>query len=84
MAKIREKTLKKLKRKSFWPSIVLFLAFLIVSFTIVFAGIDLFATYIIGSKLTGLYEQAMDTGIMMERAVQDGESIAYGLDNVDH
>lgn len=84
MAKIREKTLKKLKRKSFWPSIVLFLAFLIVSFTIVFAGIDLFATYIIGSKLTGLYEQAMDTGIMMERAVQDGESIAYGLDHVDH
>lgn len=80
-SKIKEKTLKKLKRKSFWPSIVLFLAFLFVSVMIVFAGINLFATYIIGSKMMELYNQAMDTGVMVERFVQEGDSIPYAVAN---
>lgn len=84
MAKIKEKTLKKLKRKSFWPSILLFLAFLVVSTTVIFAGVDLFATYMIGSKLSAMYEQAMDTGIMMERVVQSGNKIIYAINYVGH
>lgn len=81
MSKIKEKTLKKLKRKSFWPSIILFLAFITVSITVVFAGIDLFASYIVGSKLSSMYAQAMDTGIMMERRIQEGRNIADALDD---
>lgn len=83
MAKIKEKTLKKLKRKSFWPSIVLFLSFVAVSIAIVTAGINLFAAYIIGAKLTGLYNQAMDTGIMIERFVQRGDKITNAVDYVN-
>lgn len=84
MAKIKEKTLKKLKRKSFWPSIILFFTFMVMSCTIIFAGINLFATYLIGSKLTILYDQAMDTGIMLERSVQVGDKITSAVTNAAH
>lgn len=83
MAKIKEKTLKKLKRKSFWPSIILFLTFLVMSCTIIFTGINLFATYIIGSKLTILYDQAMDEGIVMERSIQKGDQMLNAVGNVE-
>ena len=83
MSKIKEKNLRKLKRKSFWPSIVLFLTFMVVSITIIFAGIDLFATYIIGAKLTSLHDQAMDTGILMERSIQTGNKMVYAVGNVE-
>ena len=82
MSKIKEKNLKKLKRKSFWPSIIFFFIFLCVSFTVIFAGINLFATYLIGSKLTRLHDQAMDTGILMERSMQNGDKVDYAVGNV--
>ena len=84
MAKIKEKTLKKLKRKSFWPSIILFLAFLTVSFMVIVGGIELFAVYLIGSKVVGLHDQAMDVGIMMERSLGDGDDLVYAVNNVAH
>ena len=68
MSKIKEQALKKLKRKSFWPSIILFLMFLVISITVIFGGVELFATYIIGAKLTSLHNQTMDTGIFLERS----------------
>lgn len=83
MTKIKEKTLKKLKRKSFWPSIVLFLMFLFMSAIIIFAGVNLFAMYIIGSKLTILYDQAMDEGIVMERSIQKGDQMYSAVGNVE-
>ena len=82
MSKIKEKNLKKLKRKSFWPSIIFFFIFLCVSFTVIFAGINLFASYLIGSKLTRLHDQAMDTGILMERSMQNGDKVDYAVGNV--
>lgn len=83
MSKIKEKNLKKLKRKSFLPSILLFLTFMAVSVVVIFAGINLFATYTIGAKLTSLHDQAMDTGILMERSIQRGEKITYAVSNVE-
>lgn len=83
MSKIKEKTLKKLKRKSFWPSIVLFLAFVLASAIVILAGINLFATYIVGSKLSSTYAQAMDTGIMMERGMQDGRTIPDSVNDME-
>ncbi|MDD7642542.1 MAG: EAL domain-containing protein [bacterium] len=83
MSKIKEKNLKKLKRKSFWPSILLFLTFMAVSVVVIFAGINLFTTYIIGVKLTSLHDQAMETGILMERSIQQGEKITYAVSNVE-
>lgn len=83
MSKIKEKTLKKLKRKSFWPSIVLFFAFVLASAIVILAGINLFATYIVGSKLSSTYAQAMDTGIMMERGMQDGRTIPDSVNDME-
>ena len=83
MSKIKEKALKKLKRKSFWPSIIFFFVFLGMSFTVIFAGVDLFATYIISAKLSSLRDQAMDTGILMERSVQNGDKMISAVGNVN-
>lgn len=83
MSKIKEKTLKKLKRKSFWPSIVLFVSFVSASAIVILAGINLFATYIVGSKLGSMYAQAMDTGIMMERRMQDGRTAPDSVNDME-
>lgn len=83
MSKIKEQALKKLKRKSFWPSIVLFLMFLLISITIIFGGVELFATYIIGAKLTSLHDQTMDTGIFLERSTQHGNRIDAAVSEME-
>ena len=83
MSKIKEQALKKLKRRSFWPSTVLFLMFLVISISIIFGGVTLFATYLIGAKLTSLHEQAMDTGIFMERSIQRGGKLPHAISEVE-
>lgn len=82
MAKIKEKTLKKLKRKSFWPSIILFVVFLFVSVAVIGATINLFAVYLIGSKVVGLHDQAMDVGILMERCLGESDNLTYAVNYV--
>ena len=84
MAKRKGNTLKKLKRKSFWPSIILFVTFLFVSVAVIGAGINLFATYLIGSKVVGLHDQAMDVGILMERVLSEDDQLSHAVNSVVH
>ena len=82
MAKKKGNTLKKLKRKSFWPSIILFLTFLFVSVAIIGTTINLFTVYLIGSKVVGLHDQAMDTGILMERVLSEDDHLSHAVNSV--
>ena len=79
MTKIKEKTLKNLKRKRFWPSIVLFLTFSISSFLIIVIGIEVFVTYVVGSKIMNQSEVAQETAYVIEQKVQYGEDIPHAV-----
>ena len=76
MAKSKKDKLKKLKRKRFWPSVVVFLLFTSVCTGIVILAVDLFSTYIMGTKFTNFYTQATNLSMFVERRIEQGEDIA--------
>ena len=82
MAAVKKLTLKKLKRKSFWPSVIMFLVFATVSITLVFAGLQLLSNYILGARLSTACSQAMDTGIVMERCMNEKNDLTYAVNYV--
>lgn len=82
MAAAKKLTLKKLKRKSFWPSVIMFLVFATVSITLVFAGLQLLSNYILGARLSTACSQAMDTGIVMERCMNEKNDLTYAVNYV--
>lgn len=82
MADGKRLTLKKLKRKSFWPSVIMFLVFAAVSVTMVFAGLQLISNYILGDRLGTACSQAMDTSILMERCVKEKNGLTYAVNYV--
>lgn len=82
MAAGKKLTLKKLKRKSFWPSVIMFLVFATVSITLVFAGLQLLSNYILGARLSTACSQAMDTGIVMERCMNEKNDLTYAVNYV--
>jgi EAL domain-containing protein (putative c-di-GMP-specific phosphodiesterase class I)/GGDEF domain-containing protein len=84
MAKVKEKSLQRLKRKSFVPSIVLFCLFSMVSIAAILAGVQVVAMYIVGTELTSQYEQAMDTGTMMERYMAETAHIGAAVEDTDY
>ncbi len=79
MAAGKKLTLKKLKRKRFWPSVIMFLAFAMVSVALVFAGLQLISNYILGTRISTACSQAMDTGVLMERCVKEKGALTYAV-----
>lgn len=72
---------EKLRKKSIWPSIVLFVGFLASCIIIVGLFIQLFATYIMANKITQLYEENRYIGGMLDefsknRSISDAMSYA--------
>lgn len=84
MAKVKDKALKKLKKKHFWPSIVFFLMFLVLSISMIAGGIELFAAYVVETKLSAQYRQAMDIGNIMKSYVEDGDYVYYAVNYLGH
>lgn len=82
MSRTKKITLKKLKRTRFWPAVIMFLVFAVVSVSLVFAGLQLLSTYVLGTRLGTACSQAMDTGILMERCINEKGDFTYAVNYV--
>lgn len=60
------KLFKKLQKKRIWPSIVLFIGFIMSCIIIITLFIQFFATYIVASKITQLFEENHYIGSLLD------------------
>lgn len=83
MAQSKKNKLKKLKRKRFWPSVLVFLLFTFVCTGIVVLAVDLFSTYIVGSKLLTMYNHVTNMGVIVERNIEQGGTAEDAVRYID-
>ena len=60
------KIFKKLQKKRIWPSIVLFIGFIMSCIIIITLFIQFFATYIVASNITQLFEENHYIGSLLD------------------
>ena len=73
----KSKPIKGFRKKSIWPSIVLFLIFLVFGVGLIVTIISVFEEYIMDAKMAGICEDAEDLG----RLVSAGDEADF-MDNV--
>lgn len=67
----KNKTIKGFRKKSIWPSIVLFVIYLGFGVGLIVTIVTVFEGYIMDSKLAGMYEDAQDLGRLVTRHMEE-------------
>lgn len=67
----KNKTIKGFRKKSIWPSIVLFVIYLGFGVGVIVTIVTVFEGYIMDSKLAGMYEDAQDLGRLVTRHMEE-------------
>ncbi len=60
----------------------MFFLFALVSVALVYEGLNLFSNYILGTRLSSACSEAMDTGILMERLMEEDRDLTYAVNYV--
>lgn len=82
MSSVKEKRFKKLKRKKIWPSIVAFVMFIILCIVMIALFLQLFALYIMGTKIVQQYGEAQHVKAVLEGFLSNGDTITEAVDNI--
>lgn len=75
MSSAKEKRFKKLKRKRIWPSILVFVLFVVMCVVTIGIFLQLFVTYLMGTKVAQHYEGTQHVSEVMDQLLADGASI---------
>lgn len=67
MKRNKNKPIKGFRKKSIWPSIVLFVVFLFFGVGLIVTIIGVFEVYIMDAKVAGIYEDGEDLGKLVNR-----------------
>ncbi len=81
MSDNKDKSLKKLKKRHLWPSLVMFFLFLLVSAMAIALLIEFYSVYVVGAKFTSQYERAMDIATMIERRLDESGDIVSAVED---
>lgn len=75
MSSVKEKRFRKLKRKKIWPSIVAFILFTLLCVGMIVLFLQLFALYIMGTKIVQQYGEMKNVKavIKVARTIADLE-----------
>ncbi len=82
MSNGKQKNFERLKRKRIWPSIVIFTFFIIMCIGMIALFMQLFATYIVGTKVTQMYEEAQHAGEMLDGYMSRGQTVSEAVDSL--
>lgn len=82
MSSVKEKRFKKLKRKKIWPSIVAFVMFIILCIVMVALFLQLFALYIMGTKIVQQYGEAQHVKAVLEGFLKNGDTVTEAVGNI--
>lgn len=75
MSSVKEKTFKKLRRKKIWPSILVFILFVIVCVVAITVFLQMFALYIMGTKVVHHFEEAQRVGKVIDALIDGGDTL---------
>ena len=82
MNSVKEKRFKKLKRKQIWPSIVAFVLFITLCVAMIAIFLQLFALYIMGTKIAQQYGETQHVKAVLEGFLSNGDTIAEAVDRM--
>ncbi len=82
MSSVKEKHFRKLKRKKIWPSIAAFVLFIIMCVVMVALFLQLFALYIMGTKIVRQYGEAQHVKAVLEGFLSNGEPLEKAVENM--
>lgn len=82
MMSVKDKKYAKLGRRRIWPSILVFVLFLLVCVAAFSFLVYLCAMCIMGTKIAGHYEEAMQVGIVFDELMADGRSAEEAADDI--
>ncbi len=82
MSSVKEKRFKKLKRRKIWPSIVAFIMFIILCVVMIALFLQLFALYIMGTKIVQQYGETQHVKAVLEGFLSNGDTITEAVDNL--
>ncbi|MDE6389460.1 MAG: GGDEF domain-containing phosphodiesterase [Lachnospiraceae bacterium] len=82
MSSVKEKRFKKLKRKKIWPSIVAFVLFTLLCVGMIALFLQLFALYIMGTKIVQQYGEAQHVKAVLNGFLSNGDSITDAVDGL--
>lgn len=82
MSVAKENTLKKLYKKRIWPSILMFVLFVLACVFAFAFFMYLFAMCIMGTRLIGHYEDAMQVSGIMNALMDGGDTITEAADEM--
>lgn len=78
----KQRKFERLKRKSIWPSIVMFCFFVIMCVAMIVLFVQLFATYIVGTKVSQMYEEVQHTGEVLDGMMARGQTVSDAVENL--
>lgn len=82
MSSVKEKRFNKLKRKKIWPSIVAFVLFILLCIGMVALFLQLFALYIMGTKIVRQYGETQHVKAVLEGFLSNGDTITEAVSNM--
>lgn len=82
MSSVKEKRFKKLKRKSIWPSILAFVVFVVMCVVAIAIFLQMFALYIMGTKVVQHYEEAQRVSGVMDALMDGGDTVREAADEM--
>lgn len=83
MSNTREKALKRLKRKRIWPSILVFLLFVIICVVAIVIFLQLFAFYMMGTKVVQHSEEVQRVRGVIDALMAGGDSIPEAVEEMN-
>lgn len=76
MSSMKEKTFRKLGRRRIWPSIITFLVFVVMCVFAIVIFLQMFALYIMGTKVVQHYEEAQRVSAVMDALMDGGDTVS--------
>ncbi|MDE6847662.1 MAG: EAL domain-containing protein [Lachnospiraceae bacterium] len=82
MSSVKEKRFKKLNRRRIWPSIVAFVLFILLCVGMVALFLQLFALYIMGTKIVRQYGETQQVKAILDGFLSNGNEITEIVDSM--
>lgn len=83
MSSVKEKRFRKLNRKKIWPSIVAFILFIILCIIMVALFLQLFALYIMGTKIVHQYGEMQHVKAVLDGSLENGDTLDEAISNMN-
>lgn len=82
MSSVKEKTFRKLKRKRIWPSIVVFVVFVVSCILAVTVFLQFIALYIMGTKVVHHYEETQRVSDALDQLMAGGRTFSEAVNEM--